>query len=517
MLHAHKLTLIKLPQYIQNDNSTLYFFFVKESAQIQAVREGEKIVHEVEKHVENKPAADELPAVYYKRLLQSSQEENIRLKMENQRLKEESQQRMFIAQQKDTLGMQQQTAIQHIEREKQQLQAQIRDVEKRLQAAVNGNRSLQQQIQSLQQQLHSAEQRLRQEQASSAPLRHQVQSLQAQLHSAEQLSAVQSASIQQAQQQQIRLLEQHLAENMEELRQERASIAPLHHRVQFLQHQLQANQSTSQRSTQHAEFWEVNRDEVSFDMSKVLGTGAWGYTVEGKFRGQTVAVKCLHAEIQEPEFVKTIRQEMNIMAQIRHPNLVLLIAATVDSDAGHLIVTELLDTTLLKAYQKGKLSTVTCKLGVLRDVASALNYLHLHRPEPIIHRDVSSANVLLEAKPNDTWKAKLADFGSAKLVREAATIGPGSPAYSAPEVSSQLGIPQTSKVDVYSYGILVCEVASGQFPSQKSFPGMVRRVESSWPPVHRLISSCIQPEPDNRLRVVDILAELDRLIRYTQM
>ena len=61
-----------------------------------------------------------------------------------------------------------------------------------------------------------------------------------------------------------------------------------------------------------------------------------------------------------------------------------------------MIITELLDTTLRKAY----------------DVASALCYLH-GLEEPIIYRDVSSANVILKAVPKGEWKAKLSDFGSA--------------------------------------------------------------------------------------------------------
>ena len=459
------------------------------------------VVREEGKYVGQKLAANELPAVDYKRQFESAQEELIRAQAEIRRLDMENQrlQRVLHAQQQQrevAMGIQQQYAVQQIEQEKKQLQAQIHQNETRLRAAENGNKGLQQQIRSLQQQLQFAE----------------------------QLSREQGATIQQSAQHQIRSLEQRLATSMDQLRQEQASNASLRHEVQSLQHKLQTYQqqpSTSaipqQYSPQHTEFWEVSRKEVTTNMQNVLGTGAWGYAVEGRFRGQTVAVKFLHAAIQEPEFIKTIRKEISIMAQIRHPNLVLLIAAVVDKEAGHLIVTEMLDTSLLNAYQKGKLSTVTCKLSIFRDIASALNYLHLHRPGPIIHRDVSSANVLLEAKPNDMWKAKLSDFGSAKLVSEAATLGPGSPAYSAPEVRSQLGIPQTPKVDVYSYGILLCEVAVGQFPSHKVFPEMVRSVAGSWPPMHHLIDSCIQPNPENRLEVVAILADLDRLIQYTRI
>ena len=52
-------------------------------------------------------------------------------------------------------------------------------------------------------------------------------------------------------------------------------------------------------------------------------------------------------------------------------------------------------------------------LSIFRDVASALNYLHLHEAKSSTEI-MSSTNVLLEAKPNNQWKAKLSDFGSAK-------------------------------------------------------------------------------------------------------
>ena len=145
-----------------------------------------------------------------------------------------------------------------------------------------------------------------------------------------------------------------------------------------------------------------------------------------------MAVKCLHGMIQQPEVVEIFRKEIG-MVQIRHPNMVMLIAAVIDAKNDPLIVTELLDSSLRKAYEKHLLQG-SSKLSIFRDVASALNYLHLHKRGKIIHRDVSSANVLLEAKPSNQWKAKLSDFGSAKLAIEAKTIGPGAPLYTAPEV-----------------------------------------------------------------------------------
>ena len=280
-----------------------------------------------------------------------------------------------------------------------------------------------------------------------------------------------------------------------------------------LRQQLSTLSGQIQRQSQRpheSNFWEVPRNEITLNMHKFLGTGAWGFVVEGKFRGQQVAVKCLHDLIRQPAVIEVIRKEICIMAQIRHPNIVLLIAAVIDAKNDPLIVTELLDISLRKAYENHRLQG--SKLNIFRDVASALNYLHLHQRGEIIHRDVSSANVLLEAKPNNQWKAKLSDFGSAKLAMEAKTTGPGAPAYTAPEVRKDIGIRQTGKLDVYSYGVLLCEVTVEQFPMDDSLPGMMQTVQSRWPFMHGLVSHCIQDHPDNRPAMSHVLGEFDKLL-----
>ena len=81
-------------------------------------------------------------------------------------------------------------------------------------------------------------------------------------------------------------------------------------------------------------------------MLKVLGTGSWGMVVEGIFRGQKVAMKSIHDAIQIPQFIDVFHKEIDIMAQIRHLNLVLFIAAAIDTENAPLIVTDLLDMSL---------------------------------------------------------------------------------------------------------------------------------------------------------------------------
>ena len=91
--------------------------------------------------------------------------------------------------------------------------------------------------------------------------------------------------------------------------------------------------------------------------------------------------------------------------------------------------------------------------------------LHLWKPQPILHRDVSSTNVLLE--PSVNRKGKLCDYGSANFLHQVSTVAPGSPVYSAPEaLSPYLHSPAT---DVYSFGILLLEMATCRLLSTISF------------------------------------------------
>jgi len=74
-------------------------------------------------------------------------------------------------------------------------------------------------------------------------------------------------------------------------------------------------------------------------------------------------------------------------------------------------------------------------MAISLDVARALNYLHLMHPHPIIHRDVSSANVLLEPGPSNSWRVKVSDNGSANFLQQLMTAGPSNPTYASQEAN----------------------------------------------------------------------------------
>ena len=247
-------------------------------------------------------------------------------------------------------------------------------------------------------------------------------------------------------------------------------------------------------------FWEVSQEEVEVS-STILGTGAWGWVSEGMFRGKLVAVKRLHRDLVSQFTVEHICREINIMAQLRHPNLVLFIAAVMDSEEGPLIITEILSMSLRQASNQKLLRENSVKLSIFQDVAAALNYLHQHQ-EPIIHRDVSTSNVLLDPLPRGSWRAKLSDFGSANLARYSATPGEGATVYAAPEAAKG---PQTPKMDVFSFGILMCEIVTGKFPGNTD---LLQSVKMTWTSIHRLITQCVEHDVEHRPTMNKVLQSL---------
>ena len=282
--------------------------------------------------------------------------------------------------------------------------------------------------------------------------------------------------------------------------------------IAALRQQLDTLSATNNTSNPpEVELWQVSPEEVSIKEDEILGRG---YVTKGTFRGTTVAVKQVYPEILRQTTVDRIRREICTMAQIRHPNLVLFVAAVLNEQTGPMIVTELLDTTLRSAYQDNRIGPN--KRRIFGDISSALVYLHRQR-EPVIHRDVSSANVLLLSLPNNKWLAKLSDFGSANLARDATTPGEGAILYTAPEAyphppsSHQPRPQQTTKIDVYSFGVLACEVVTRTFPKSELFLHLLSSMERVWRELHPLITSCVSHSPQDRPSMDTVLQHIKQL------
>ena len=185
------------------------------------------------------------------------------------------------------------------------------------------------------------------------------------------------------------------------------------------------------RPRQQSPDWVISRDQIQLT-EKCLGKGGWGSVVEGKYCGCTVAVKQIYEVLLNlsSHNRELFEREMSIASRCRHPCLLQFIGATND-EGSPLFVTELMESSLRKLLEQRSLSTTEVAVISL-DVARALNYLHQKKPRPIIHRDISSANVLLWRQA-DQWRGKVSDYGAANIMQHTMSVCPGAAVYSAPE------------------------------------------------------------------------------------
>ena len=251
----------------------------------------------------------------------------------------------------------------------------------------------------------------------------------------------------------------------------------------------------------HDQFWVVNREEIQLT-NQELGRGAWAVVRVAKFRGLRVAAKCLHNLIVSDYNRQLFVREMSIAARVRHPNLVQFIGAMMEGEP--IILTELMATSLRAVLERRPFNPAQIN-SIILDVARALNYLHLMHPDPIIHRDISSANVLLEQGPSNSWRVKVSDYGSANFLQQLRTAGPGNPTYAAPE--ADIPSQQSPKMDVYSYGVLLLEMCSRRFPNPEECEPLLQRVQQ--PAMVALIRQCMEREPMRRPTMSDIIRQLE--------
>ena len=156
---------------------------------------------------------------------------------------------------------------------------------------------------------------------------------------------------------------------------------------------------------------------------KVLGSGAYGSVIELKCEGNIVAGKKFRAlSVDDTTAVqKKIKDELNIMMEVNHPNIVQTMGVCFLPDEPLPVLLMERMACNLHSYildpNHSSLSIET-KLSILCDIANGLACLHNHEP-PIIHRDLTANNVLLDSKAT----AKIADFGNSKISQTLMVLG----------------------------------------------------------------------------------------------
>ena len=352
---------------------------------------------------------------------------------------------------------------------------------------------LQQQLQEKDRQITDKDQRLTETQRRLQSREREYQQLQRQLQQEQQQGQERERQLQQSREREQNLQQQ--------LQQSQRQLQEREQQFQSRERQFQERETRHQEETESS--WVVNREEIT-TTQVVLGKGGWGEVKVAHFRGLKVAAKCLHEVIISPYNMSAFSREMNIASKIRHPNLLQFIGATTEGNP--IILTELMPTSLRKELESGGLAYPAI-LSISVDVACALNYLHLFKPDPILHRDVSSANVLLQPM-GGVWRAKVSDYGSANLQPLARTNTPGNPVYSAPESFNPRE--HSPAMDVFSYGVLLIEMMVCQFPEKEKRKDHIEAITR--PTLKDLIQRCLLENYRRRPTMADIIKELNESI-----
>ncbi|MCO5563982.1 hypothetical protein L7F22_017636 [Adiantum nelumboides] len=210
---------------------------------------------------------------------------------------------------------------------------------------------------------------------------------------------------------------------------------------------------------------ELEHATAAFSDTQLIGDGAYGMVYKGKFcNGRVLAVKRLNH--QHHRRLQHFYNEVRILSQLKHPNLVQLEGFCLQG-TNLMLVYEYVSNGTLEEHlhekdptKAGKVLHWETRINIACDVAEALAYLHFSVSPPIYHRDVKSANILLD----EEMKAKVADFGLSRLVPMDAThvsTGPqGTPGYVDPEYHQCYQV--SDKSDVYSFGVVLLEMLTGK-------------------------------------------------------
>ena len=159
---------------------------------------------------------------------------------------------------------------------------------------------------------------------------------------------------------------------------------------------------------------------------------------------------------------RILEQEIAICSRLRHPCIAGICGVTRKDGAPISLVMELLQGSLadiIKAAERSRQClTLREQLDMSRDCLCGLIYLHKITPNCILHGDIRPTNVLVTS----VMHAKLGDLGAARFSNASLSVGPMSPEYVAPEMLADRTISNSIASDIYSMGITLCEMFTGE-------------------------------------------------------
>ncbi|KAG5527457.1 hypothetical protein RHGRI_028374 [Rhododendron griersonianum] len=255
----------------------------------------------------------------------------------------------------------------------------------------------------------------------------------------------------------------------------------------FSQPQVTTGNISTPKDVHRSNIDDIIKATNDFDIKYCIGTGGYGSVYRAQLpSGKVVALKKLHRlEAQDTAFDHCFKNEIQVLTNVRHRNIVKLYGFCLHNKSKFLVYEYMENGSLFCALRFDvEASEIgwTQRVKIVEAMAHALSYLHHDCTPPIVHRDISSNNILL----NSQQEAFVADFGTARLLHldsSNRTIIAGTYGYIAPELAYTMVV--TEKCDVYSFGVVALETIMGRHPGD-------------------LLSSLMSP-PSHNLMITDIL------------
>ncbi|KAL5770736.1 hypothetical protein ACOSP7_014890 [Xanthoceras sorbifolium] len=282
--------------------------------------------------------------------------------------------------------------------------------------------------------------------------------------------------------------------------------------------------SSTNRADQIFDDVDVSECEIPWEdlvLGERIGLGSYGEVYHADWNGTEVAVKKFLDQDFSGAALLEFKREVKIMRRLRHPNVVLFMGA-VTRPPNLSIITEFLPRgSLFRILHRPQ-----CQIDEKRrikmalDVARGMNCLHTSTPT-IVHRDLKSPNLLVDKN----WNVKVCDFGLSRLKHNtflSSKSTAGTPEWMAPEVLRNE--PSNEKCDVYSFGVILWELATLRLPWTGMNPMQVvgavgfqnRRLDIPKevdPLVARIIYECWQMDPNLRPSFAQLAVALKPLQR----